>query len=38
MCLYHPKTLFVKQGTFLYEAWPDSAEKKDICNTGKLDL
>ena len=36
MCLYHSKTLFVKQGTFLYEAWPDLAEKRDICNTGIL--
>ena len=35
-CLYHSKTLLVKQGTFLYEAWPDSAEKRDICNTGIL--
>ena len=24
----------VKQGTFLYEAWSDSAEKGDILNTG----
>ena len=36
MCLYHSKTLLVKQGTFLYEVWPDSAEKRDICNTGIL--
>ena len=27
-------TLLVKQGTFLYELWPDSAEKRDILNTG----
>ena len=27
-------TLLVKQGTFLYETWPDSAEKRDILNTG----
>ena len=38
MCLYHSKTLLVKQGTFLYEAWPDSAEKRDILNTGNLDI
>ena len=25
MCLYHSKTLMVKQGIFLYEAWPDLA-------------
>ena len=36
MCLYHSKTLLVEQGTFLYEVWPDSAEKRDICNTGIL--
>ena len=36
MCLYHSKTLLVKQGTFLYEVWPDSAEKRDIRNTGIL--
>ena len=36
MCLYHSKTLLVKQGTFLYEVWPDSTEKRDICNTGIL--
>ena len=36
MCLYHSKTLLVKRGTFLYEVWPDSAEKRDICNTGIL--
>ena len=36
MCLYYSKTLLVKQGTFLYEVWPDSAEKRDICNTGIL--
>ena len=34
--MYHSKTLLVKQGTFLYEAWPDLAEKRDICNTGIL--
>ena len=28
----------VKQGTFLYEAWPDSAEKRVILNTGNLDI
>ena len=38
MCLYHSKTLLVKQGTFLYEVWPDSAEKRDILNTGNLDI
>ena len=38
MCLYHSKTLLVKQGTFLYEVWPDSAEKGDILNTGNLDI
>ena len=32
-CLYHSKTLLVKRGTFLFECWPDSAEKRDICNT-----
>ena len=36
MCLYHSKTLLVKQGTFLFEVWPDSAEKRDIRNTGIL--
>ena len=36
MCLYHSKTLLVKQGTFLFEVWPDLAEKRDICNTGIL--
>ena len=36
MCLYHSKTLLVKQGTFLYEAWSDSPEKRDILNTGIL--
>ena len=36
MCLYHSKTLLAKQGTFLYEVWPDSAEKRDIFNTGIL--
>ena len=35
-CLYHSKTLLVKQGTFLQELWPDSAEKRDILNTGNL--
>ena len=38
MCLYHSKTLLVKQGTFLPELWPDSAEKRDILNTGYLDI
>ena len=38
MCLYHSKTLLVKQGTFLYEVWPDSAEKRDILNTRHLDI
>ena len=38
ICLYHSKTLLVKQGTFLYEVWPDSAEKRDILNTGNLDI
>ena len=37
-CLYHSKTLLVKQGTFLFEVWPDSAEKGDILNTGDLDI
>ena len=32
------KDFLVKQGTFLYEAWPDSAEKRDILNTGNLDI
>ena len=27
-------TLLVKQGTFLYEVWPDSAEERDILSTG----
>ena len=36
MCLYHTKTLLVKQGTFLFECWPDSAEKRDILHTGNL--
>ena len=36
MCLYHSKTLLVKQGTFLFEVWPNSAEKRDIRNTGIL--
>ena len=31
-------TLLVKQGTFLYEAWPDLAETRDILNTGNLDI
>ena len=30
MCLYHSKTLLVKQGTFLFECWPDLAERRDI--------
>ena len=34
MC--HSKTLLAKQGTFLYEVWPDLAEKGDILNTGIL--
>ena len=38
MCLYHSKTLLIKQGTFLFEAWPDLAEKRDILNTGNLDI
>ena len=38
LCLYHSKTLLVKQGTFLFECWPDSAEKRDILNTGNLDI
>ena len=38
MCLYHSKTLLVKQGTFLFECWPDSAEKRDILHTGNLDI
>ena len=37
-CLYHSKTLLVKQGTFLFECWPDSTEKRDILNTGNLDI
>ena len=36
--MYHSKTLLVKQGTFLYEVWPDSAEKRDILITGNLDI
>ena len=36
MCLYHSKTLLAKQGTFLYEVWPDLAEMRDICNTSIL--
>ena len=35
-CLYHSVTLLVKQRTFLHEAWPDLAEKRDISNTGIL--
>ena len=31
--MYHSKTLLVKQGTFLFEVWPDLAEKRDILNT-----
>ena len=38
MCLYHSKTLLVKQGIFLFECWPDLAEKRDILNTGNLDI
>ena len=38
MCLYHAKTLLAKQGTLLFEAWPDLAEKRDILNTRTLDL
>ena len=34
--MYHSKTLLVKQGTFLFEVWPDSSEKRDILNTGIL--
>ena len=34
--MYHSNTLLVKQGTFLFECWPDSAEKRDICNKGVL--
>ena len=34
--MFHSKTLLVKQGTFLFEVWPDSAEKRDILNTGIL--
>ena len=36
--MYHSKTLLVKQGTFLFEVWPDSAEKRDIHSTGILTL
>ena len=36
--MYHSKTLLAKQGTFLYEVWPDLAEKRDILNTGNLDI
>ena len=36
--MYHSKTLLVKEGTFLFEVWPDSAEKRDILNTGNLDI
>ena len=28
--MYHSKTLLVKQGTFLFEVWPDSAERRGI--------
>ena len=38
MCLYHSMTLLVKQGTFLHELWPDLADKRDIFNTGNLDI
>ena len=38
MCLYHSKILLVKQGTFLYEVWPDLAEKRDILNTRNFDI
>ena len=38
MCLYYSKTLLVKQATFLYETWPDSAVKRDILITGNLDI
>ena len=38
MCLCHSKTLLVKQGTFLYEVWPDSAGKRDILITGNVDI
>ena len=34
--MYHSKTLLVKQGTFLFEVWLDSSEKRDILNTGIL--
>ena len=37
-CLYHSKTLLVRQGTFLFKAWPDSAVKRDILITGNLDI
>ena len=30
MGLYHSKTLLAKQGTLLYECWPDLAVKYDI--------
>ena len=33
-CGYYSKTLLVEQGTFLYEVGLDSAEKRDILNTG----
>ena len=36
--MYHSKTFLVKQGTFLFECWPDSAEKRDILNTRNLDI
>ena len=38
MCLYHFKTFLVKQGIFLHELWPDLAEKRDILDTGNLDI
>ena len=34
--MYHSKTLLVKEGTFLHELWPDSAEKRDKCHMGIL--
>ena len=37
-CLYYSNTLLPKQGTFLYEAWPDSAEKRDILNTRNFNI
>ena len=27
--------MLVKQGTFLYDVWPDSADKRDIFNMGR---